>query len=66
MSELDVMIEITLGTDIRENIAKAIVNHGVYLFVADEVYAAKKFLHKIEGEYPSSDFNLTTLKQLSK
>ncbi len=66
MSELDVMIEITLGTDIRENIAQSIVGHGVYLFVANEIYSSKKFLQKIDGVYPVKDFNLKTLKKLAR
>jgi hypothetical protein len=65
MSKLDVMIEITLGTDIRENIAKSIVEHGVFLFVADEIYASKKFLQQIDGVYPSKDFNLNILKEIA-
>lgn len=64
MSQLDVMIEITLGTDIRPNIAQAIVDHGVFLFVANEVYEAKEFLQKIDGIYPSSDFNIEVLRKL--
>ncbi len=66
MSKLDVMIEITLGTDVRKNIAEAIVKHGVFLFVADEVYDEKVFLKKIKGVYPSRDFNLKTLRNLNK
>jgi hypothetical protein len=64
MSKLDVMIEITLGTDLRENIAKAIRAHGVYLFVADEVYEAKEYLQKIEGIFPASELSLTLLEEL--
>lgn len=65
MSKLDVMIEITLGTDLRENIAKSIREHGVYLFVADEVYKAKKYLQKIEGVFPASKLSRTLLEKLS-
>ena len=64
MSDLDVMIEITLGTDLRENIAKAIREHGVYLFVADEIYESKVYLQQIEGIFPASSLNLETLKSL--
>lgn len=64
MSKLDVMIEITLGTDLRENIATAIREHGVYLFVADEVYEAKKYLQKIEGIFPASELNSDLLEKL--
>lgn len=64
MSEIDVMIEITLGTDLRPVIAESIRKHGVYIFVADEVYGAKPFLQKIEGVYPVSKLNLALLKSL--
>lgn len=65
MSKLDVMIEITLGTDLRENIANAIREHGVYLFVADEVYEAKKFLQKINGIYPASKLSTDLLENIN-
>jgi len=64
MSKLDVMIEITLGTDLRENIAKAIREHGVYIFVADEVYYTKLFLQNIDGVFPASQLNTDLLKKL--
>ena len=65
MSKLDVMIEITLGTDLRENIAKSIREHNVYLFVADEIYETKVYLQKIKGIYPASKLNLALLEELS-
>ncbi|MCX6717007.1 MAG: hypothetical protein NTV72_03715 [Candidatus Taylorbacteria bacterium] len=64
MSKIDVMIEITLGTDLRENIAKSIRSHGVYLFVADEVYKTKKFLQHIDGIFPASKLSLGLLEKL--
>lgn len=64
MSKLDVMIEITLGTDLRETVAKAIRNHGVYLFVADEVYEAQKYLQHIEGIYPANKLTKELLSAL--
>lgn len=64
MSKLDVMIEITLGTDLRENIAKSIREHGVYLFVADEIYETKKYLQKIDGIFPASKLTLVMLERL--
>jgi hypothetical protein len=64
MSKLDVMIEITLGTDLRENIARAIREHGVYLFVADEVYDGKKYLQNIEGIFPASHLTCSQLEKL--
>ena len=65
MSKLDVMIEITLGTDLRPNIAKSIREHGVYLFVADEVYRSKIFLQEINGIYPATELTLKKLEELS-
>ena len=64
MSKIDVMIEITLGTDLRENIANSIIQHGVYLFVADEVYKSKKFLQNTEGIFSASALSLDLLKKL--
>ena len=64
MSKLDVMIEITLGTDLRENIATAIREHDVYLFVADEVYDEKKYLQRIEGIFPASHLTPSLLENL--
>lgn len=66
MSKLDVMIEITLGTDLRENIARSIRNHGVFLFVADEVYESKKYLQLIGGIYPASKLSLSFLEKIAK
>lgn len=66
MSELDVMIEITLGLDLSEEKAKSIRNHNVYLFVADEIYASKEYLQRIEGIYPAGELNINLLKKLSK
>ena len=66
MSKLDVMIEITLGTDLRENIANSIREHGVYLFVADEIYSSKKFLQNTDGIFPASQLTLDLLEKLSK
>jgi hypothetical protein len=65
MAKLDVMIEITLGTDLRENIARSIRTHGVYLFVADEVYNSRKFLHSIEGIFPASKLSIDLIKDLN-
>lgn len=64
MSDLDVMIEITLGTDLRPNIASSIRSHGVYIFVADEVYQSKDYLQEIDGIFPASDLNIDLLKKL--
>ncbi len=64
--ELDcqVMIEITLGTDLPENKAKTITSYGVNLFVSDEIYEHYPYLHTIEMVYPVSKFTLETLEKL--
>jgi hypothetical protein len=64
MSKVDIMIEITLGTDLRENMANSIRQHDVYLFVADEVYNEKEFLKQKDGIYPASALTLDLLKNL--
>lgn len=64
MSKIDVMIQITLGLDLNEEKAKIINQNGVYLFVADEIYESRTFLHKLEGVYSVKNFNIETLKSL--
>ncbi|MBD3797282.1 MAG: hypothetical protein IE887_06005 [Campylobacterales bacterium] len=65
MTKIDVMIEITLGVDLTEEKVKAIRNHNVFLFVADEIYNSYKYLQNIDGVYPSKDLTINVLKQLS-
>jgi hypothetical protein len=64
MTKIDVMIEITLGIDLTEEKVKAIINHNVYLFVADEIYSTYEYLQNINGVYSSKDLTLQTLKTL--
>ncbi len=64
MTQIDVMIEITLGIDLTQEKVRAIRNHNVFLFVADEVYQANQYLKDIEGVYSSKDLTLTTIKNL--
>ncbi|MCV6638938.1 hypothetical protein [Candidatus Albibeggiatoa sp. nov. NOAA] len=66
MSQLDVMIEITLGIDLSEEKAKSIRNHDVYLFVAEEVYTNSPFMHKIDGLFSAKDLTLDTLVSIGK
>ena len=61
---IDATIEITLGLDLSEGKAKAIRQHGVYLFVADEIYKSRKYLQDIEGVFPASSLNIKTLRSL--
>lgn len=64
MTPIDVMIEITLGTDLTEEKAKSITNHGIYLFVANEVYQANKYLQKMDKIFSCEDLTIDTLTQL--
>lgn len=64
MSKIDIMIEITLGTDLGENAALSIRKHGVYLFVADEVYRSRSYLQEIKGIFPASKLTLEQLESL--
>ena len=64
MSELDVMIEITLGIDLTEEKAKSIRKHQVYLFVAEEVYADTPFMQTMEGIFSAKDLTVNTLINL--
>lgn len=64
MTKIDVMIEITLGIDLTEEKANSIRNHGVYLFVADEVYDANIYLQVKEGIYPARLLTKDTLDDL--
>lgn len=62
---IDATIEITLGLDLSEEKAKAIRQHNVFLFVADEVYKSRKYLQDMNGIYPASLLNLKTLQDLA-
>lgn len=64
MSPIDVMIEITLGTDLTEEKAKSIIQHGIYLFVADEIYQAHKYLQEMDKVFSCNDLTLETLSKL--
>lgn len=64
MSELDIMIEITLWTDLRENIAQSIVSHWVYVFVADEIYESTPYLKSNACIFPASQLSIELLSSL--
>jgi len=64
MTTIDVMIEITLGIDLTEEKVKAIRNHHVFLFVADEIYQSFDYLQMVEGVYSSKDLTLKLLQAL--
>jgi hypothetical protein len=65
MTQIDVMIEITLGIDLTEEKVKAIRKHNVYLFVADEIYNSYQYLQDMNGIYSSQDLTLQVLESLS-
>lgn len=64
ITPIDVMIEITLGTDLTQEKAKSITNHGVYLFVADEVYQANVYLQEMDMVYSCQELSLDLLRKL--
>lgn len=66
MSQIDVMIEITLGTDLSKDKVKAIRQHNVYLFVADEIYCSQTYLQSINGVYSCLDLSLDLLDKLAE
>jgi len=63
-SDIDIMIEITIGLDLNQAKAKTIRNHGTYIFLADEVYYANKYFSDIDGIFPTSQLNRETLLSL--
>jgi len=65
MSDLDIMIEITLGLDLTKEKAKSITKHGVYLFVAEEVYNQRKDLQEIKNVFSASEFNINEIVKLN-
>ena len=65
MTTIDVMIEITLGIDLTEEKVKAIRNHNVFLFIADEIYNSYQYLRDIDGVYSSKDLTIKTLESLT-
>lgn len=66
MTDIDVMIQITLGLDLTEEKAKAITNYGVVTFVSDEIYNSRKYLQSMKSIYPASQLSLKVLKNLTK
>lgn len=65
-SKIDVSIEITLGLDLNEDKAKTIRQHGTIIFVADEIYASRPFLQRMDGVFSTKDFNLKTLDKIAQ
>ncbi|MFZ2727564.1 MAG: hypothetical protein WAX77_15010 [Methylococcaceae bacterium] len=63
-SEIDVMIEITIGLDLNQAKAQTIRTHGVYIFVADEVYDNRDDLINLSGVFPVRELTKETLLSL--
>ena len=64
MAHLDVMIEITLGTDLTPEKVKSILDHQVFLFVAPEIYQQSAYLHKLPGVFSANELTKATLLKL--
>jgi hypothetical protein len=65
-SNIDVMLEFTLGLDLTEEKAKSIRQHNVVIIVADEIYNSREYLQCIDGIYPASKLDLNLLYKLSE
>lgn len=64
-SKIDVDIQITIGLDLNEEKARTIRQHGIFIFVADEIYSQRVFMQEMEGVYPASSLTLDTLKLIA-
>lgn len=64
MTPVDVMIEMTLGTDLTIEKAKSIASHGIYLFVSDEVYRANAYMQTMDTIFSCQDLTLQILETL--
>lgn len=64
MTPIDVMVEVTLGTDLTFDKATTIVNHGIYLFVSDEIYQQFTYLQDMDNVYSCKDLTLDILQKL--
>ncbi len=65
MSDLDVMIQITLGLDLTEEKAKSITRYGVITIVSDEIYYSRKYLQDIDEVHPASSLSLDLFNKLA-
>ena len=67
-SDVDVMIQITIGLDLTEEKSKIITENGIFIFVAEEIYQSKSFsfLKGNKNIYSTNQLNLLTLKKLAK
>jgi hypothetical protein len=63
-SDIDVMITITIGLDLTPNKAEIIRTHGVYIFVADEIYDSRHDLINLDGVFPVRELTKETFLSL--
>ena len=66
VSQVDIMIQITLGLDLNESKAKTITENGVILFVSDEIYQSRPYLKRMCGVYSVCDLSLKTLNKIAQ
>lgn len=62
----DILITITLGTDLTLEKAKTILGFGVYIFVSPEIYNSHKYLQELEGVYSAKELKIKLLKKMAK
>ena len=58
------MIEITIGLDLNRAKAETIRTHGVYIFVANEVYDNRDDLQHLDGVFPIRELTIQTFLNL--
>ena len=63
-SNIDVMIEITIGLDLNKAKAETIRKHGTYIFLSDEIYNKRQDLIDMYGVFPTNALTRETLISL--
>jgi len=63
-TNIDVMIQVTLGFDLTESIANNIINHNVYLFVSEEIYSERLYCQTSDKIFSAKDLTKETLLSL--
>lgn len=64
MSQIDVMIQVTLGIDLSPDKVDAIRKYSVYLFVANEIYQEHRYLRDKAGVFSVIELTKETLVTL--
>jgi hypothetical protein len=63
-TDVDIMIQVTLGFDLTESIANNIINQNVYLFVSEEIYSEHSYCQSSNKIYSASNLTKDTLLSL--